>query len=83
MNALVIYDNTGFIIFQATGTVREPQGGVQFMMVEVPDGKILSSIDTSVTPHEAVFADKPQTTEEKITDLQQSIAELSILLATS
>lgn len=58
MNTLVIYDNTGFIISQMAGDVREPVG-IPFQWVEIPEGKRLVSIDTSVNPHTPVFEDLP------------------------
>jgi hypothetical protein len=56
MEYLVIYDNTGKIYYQVSGDVAEPVG-LNFMRVEIPEGKYLKSIDTSVTPHEPVFRD--------------------------
>lgn len=58
MNTLVIYDSTGYIIAQMAGDVREPIG-TPFIWVEVPDGKRLVSIDTSVNPSVPVFEDLP------------------------
>ena len=87
MKTLIIYDNTGYIIQQITGSnVREPQGGVQFIWAIIPEGKRLVSIDTTKTPHEAVLEDIPKTemqlAQERIASLEQSNAELTTLIAT-
>lgn len=86
MNTLVIYDNTGYIIQQISGSIREPQGGVQFIWVEIPEGKRLVSIDTTKTPHTVVLGDIPKTemqlAQERIASLEQSNAELTTLIAT-
>ena len=60
MKTLAIYDNTGCIFLQITGSYVIPQGGVQYLEIEIPEGKIIKSIDTSVTPHEPVFEDAPK-----------------------
>lgn len=86
MNTLVIYDNTGYIIQQISGSIREPQGGVQFIWVEIPEGKRIVSIDTTKTPHTVVLSDIPKTemqlAQERIASLEQSNAELTTLIAT-
>ena len=54
---LVIYDLSGKIFYQAQGDVLEPSGGLLFLWVEIPSGKILKRVDTSREEHEPVFAD--------------------------
>lgn len=87
MNTLIIYDNTGYIISQMAGSVREPQGGVQFLWVEIPEGKQLKltdgiGVDISVMPHQAILEDIPPTEIENLrTDLNSAVMELSTLIA--
>lgn len=76
MNTLIIYDNTGYIISQMSGSVREPQGGVPFLWVEIPAGKRVVSINTSMTPNVPVFETIPPTDEERITAVENAIATL-------
>lgn len=76
MNTLVIYDNTGYIISQMSGSVREPQGGVQFMWVTIPEGKRLVSINTGVTPNVPVFEVIPPTDEERLVAVENAITTL-------
>lgn len=88
MNTLIIYDNAGYVISQMTGSVREPQGGVQFLWAEIPEGKRLKitdgiGVDVSVTPHQAILEDIPPTEIEALrSDLNSAIIELSTLIAT-
>lgn len=83
MDALIIYDETGYIIFQATGNLREPIG-VPFMWVEVPEGKRVVGVDVSGETHVPVFADLPksevQLLQEKVVESEQAILELSTIL---
>ncbi|WP_160688304.1 hypothetical protein [Clostridium sp. C2-6-12] len=83
---LVIYDNTGRIFMQMAGSYPVPQGGIQFIEAGVPEGKILSKMDTTVTPNIPIFEDIPKTelqiAQEKIQMLEQTSAEVMNLLAT-
>lgn len=77
MNALIIYDSTGYIITQTSGSVREPIG-IPFIWVEIPSNKRLVSIDTSVTPNVPIYEDIPKTAEEILQE-RVSSAENAIL----
>lgn len=55
---MVIYDTTGVILAMSTGNVYRPVG-VPCMDVEIPAGKQLVRIDTTVTPNVPVFEDMP------------------------
>ena len=66
MKTLIIYDNAGVIYYRASGDVIETQGGVNFLWVEIPEGKNLVSVDTSTDPHTPVFEDVPQSKEEAL-----------------
>ncbi len=77
---LVIYDISGTVYFQAQGDVQEPAGGLLFMWIEIPSGKILKSIDTSCEEHEPVFEDLPKadidTVKEQLVAIQIALAEV-------
>lgn len=80
MDTLIVYDNEGFILSQASGTAdfREPPG-VPFLWVEFPRGKRLKitdgiGVDVSVTPHQVILEDVPPT---EIEQLKQTVADLT------
>ena len=83
MKTLIIYDNTGFIILQMSGAYRVPQGGIQFLELEVPENKILKSINTETK--KPIYEDIPKTefelAQERIQALEESNAELISLIA--
>lgn len=83
MKNLIIYDNTGYIIIQMGGNYRVPQGGIQFLEVELPENKRPISVD--VEKKQVIFEDLPKTdievTKERIEALEQSNAELISLIA--
>lgn len=80
MDTLVIYDETGFIIYQASGSLREPVG-IPFMWVEVPEGKYVVSIDVSGETHIPIFEDSPkseiQLLREENLKIKLALAELA------
>ncbi len=67
---LIIYDDQGEVFSNITGNYLIPQGGVQFMEVEVPNGKRVASVDVSVTPHQVVLEDIPPTEIEQLRERQ-------------
>jgi hypothetical protein len=77
MNTLVIYDNTGKIYYQANGNVQDPIG-LKFIKVEIPEGKRITSVDTSKTPNVPVFEDIPidliQELYQKLTAIQTELS---------
>lgn len=79
MNTLIIYDSTGYIISQMSGSVREPVG-IPFLWVEIPQGKRIVSIDVSGETHTPVFEDLPksevQLLQEQVNDLNVAMAAL-------
>ncbi|MBN1042360.1 hypothetical protein FC959_17250 [Clostridium botulinum] len=85
MKTLIIYDNTGFIILQQSGPYRVPEGGVQYLVIEIPENKRLKSIDTSVIPHKPILDNIPKSEiellKEKIESLEKSNAELTTLVS--
>lgn len=54
METLIIYDNEGKIFQSITGTFNVPNG-LQYMIIEVPIGKRVSSIDVSGEEHSPVY----------------------------
>ena len=70
--ALIIYDDTGFILSNMSGSVREPVG-IPFIWVEIPEGKTITSVDVSVTPNVAILEDAPVS---EIAKVQSDITSL-------
>ena len=80
MNTLIIYDNTGYVTSQMAGSIREPQGGVQFLWAEIPEGKQLKitdgiGVDVTKTPHQAILEDIPKTDIELLKEQQQELSD--------
>ena len=79
MDTLIIYDETGYIILQMSGSVREPVG-IPFLWVEIPQGKRIVSMDVSGETHTPVFEDLPksevQLLQEQVNDLNVAMAAL-------
>lgn len=68
MKTLIIYDNTGNIYFQASGDFVAPQGGLQYLITEIPEGKRVASIDMTTDPHTVIFEDIPKTENQELTE---------------
>lgn len=85
MKILILYDNAGYIYLTYSNTYRVPQGGINYLEVEIPEGKRIVSIDTTKTPNMPVFEDIPKTEiellKEKVNDLAQANAELTSIVA--
>ncbi|MBY6789196.1 hypothetical protein HYH43_07060 [Clostridium botulinum] len=83
MKTLIIYDNTGYILMQQTGSYRVPEGGVQYLELEIPTGKIVKSIN--VDKKEAILEDIPKSEveilKEQVESLTQANAELTNIVA--
>ena len=62
MRILLIYDTTGYIMQQMTGSYRVPVG-IPYLEVNEEDykGKIIKNVDVSVTPNVVIFEDLPKT----------------------
>lgn len=78
MQTLVIYDAAGTVFYQAAGNVQEPAGGLLFMWLEIPEGKVLKKIDTTKDEHAPVYEDIPKSQVEL---LSEQVAALNIALA--
>ncbi len=74
---LIIYDNQGQIFSQVTGNYLVPQGGVQFIEIEVPEDKRVAGVDVSVNPHQVVLEDIPPSEVEQLRiEMAQANTEL-------
>lgn len=84
MKTLVVYDNSGNIFSQISGSYLLPQGGIQYVEVEVPEGKKIVGVDVSATPHQVILEDIPKTEMELLKEenvkIKESMAELAELI---
>ncbi|NSB16752.1 hypothetical protein [Clostridium beijerinckii] len=60
MKTLILYDNTGRIFLQISNTYLTPEGGINYLEIEIPTGKRVFKVDTSVTPNVPVYEDIPK-----------------------
>lgn len=88
MKTLIIYDDSGYVLSNITGSYRVPTG-VPFLEVEIPQGKQIKytngiGVDVSVTPHEVILEDIPPSEMELLKtenqQIKQSMAELAELI---
>ena len=82
---LVVYDSTGYILQQITGSYRVPQG-IPFIEVEIPVGKQLKitdgiGVDVSVTPHQFILEDIPPTEIDVLKEDTSAVAEMTATVA--
>lgn len=75
---LIIYDNQGQIFSQITGSYLIPNGGIQYLEIEIPQGKILKGVDVTVTPHQPILEDIPPS---EVDLLKQQVNDLNIAMA--
>lgn len=80
MKTMVIYDDTGYIFFQlASDSNKIPEGGIQYLEIEVPQNKRIIKIDTSVIPHIPIYEDIPipeiQVVKQQLEETQTLLAE--------
>jgi len=84
MKTLVIYDNGGQVYLTRSGPYDIPLGGVQYLEVEVVDGKYVKSVDTSETQHKAVLEDVPLSDTEllkkRVEEQESALIELASLI---
>ncbi len=78
MHTMIIYDNEGYIISQMQGSDLRTPVGVPYLLVEIPQGKYVASIDVSVTPNVPIYADIPKTEAQL---LQAQIDDLNMAMA--
>lgn len=77
MNVLAVHDTTGRLLMMESGTIapKEPVG-VPFIWVEVPEGKMLESINVSTKPATPIFIDLPISDSVRISELEETVANL-------
>lgn len=84
MKSLIIYDNSGYIYSQMEGSYVIPKGGVQYLQLEIPTGKILRKFDITKAPHVPIYEDIPLTENEllkkRIEEQELALVELASLL---
>lgn len=78
MNTLILYDNNGRVFSQITGSYLVPSGGIQYLELEIPQGKVLKGVDTTITPHQVLLEDIPPT---EVDTLKQQVNDLNIAMA--
>jgi hypothetical protein len=83
MKTLIIYDNNGRIFSQISGSYSIPQGDIQHLEIEIPEGKQLKidkngiGVDVSITPHQPILEDIPPT---EVNVLLKQVADLQYQL---
>ena len=82
MKTLVIYDNKGTIFYTITGSYAIPNGGIQYIEVEIPNGKRIISVDVTDNNNPMpIFEDIPKSeTEERLIALEEENTSLSTTL---
>jgi len=66
MKLLTIYDNNGKIYSQLYGDYPIPESDLKFLETEIPEGKTLSRIDTTLITPIPVYEELPPTDIEKV-----------------
>lgn len=79
MRSLIIYDSTGKIFFQGSGTIQEPVG-IPYLWVDLPERSQVLSVDTTVTPNVPVYEEVPKT---EVQILQERTTQLEMELSTA
>lgn len=80
MRTLIIYDNQGQIFSKIGGSYILPNGGVQFLEIDIPDNKTVNKVDTTLTPHMAILEDVPKSEvdllKEQINTMQKALDDI-------
>lgn len=88
---LIVYDNTGFILYTQKGLKLRDPIGVPFLKVTIPEGKRIKmvdgiGVDVSKTPHQVILEDIPSSETEVLKQQmamqEQAIADLTMYIAT-
>lgn len=83
MQTLIIYDNEGTILLQQTGSYKIPQGGVQYLLTEIPEGKLAVSVDAENKT--VILKDMPKTEtsilKDELEQLKNDMADLIFEMA--
>jgi len=78
MKTIIIYDNSGKIYITQSGNYEIPQGGIQYIETEVPNGKCVKSVEVSVTPNVPVLEDIPKSEIEILKDTVDALVLASL-----
>jgi len=68
MKTMLMFDDTGYIYLQISGSYRTPQGGLQYLEVEIPEGKMVKSIDTATIPNAPIYDSAPLTNMDMVSN---------------
>lgn len=79
-STLVIYDATGRILSAVSGNYEAPSG-VPYLVVDIPEGQRITSIDVSGEVHEAIFEDAPQSELNILKEDAAVVADMTAMLA--
>lgn len=78
MKTLLIYDNLGRILLRQEGNYILPEGGIQYIEIQIPSGKYPISID--MDRHLPIYEDLPKNEMEILRDeieqLKNDMADL-------
>lgn len=84
MKTLIIYDSKGTIFLQISGSYVVPQGGLQYLDVEIPTGKQIKGIDITVTPNTVIYEDIPlsetEQLKQKVLEQESALVELASIV---
>lgn len=76
MKTLIIFDNTGSIYFQASGDIREPQGGLNYLWVELKENQYVDAIDVSGDAPTAIIKEHEQPIDD-VAELKAQVEDLN------
>ena len=75
---LIIYDDTGYVLSAVTGSYRIPVG-IPNVEVTIPEGKYVTSVDVTTTPHTIIYGNIPKSEElTRLELLEQAFNELTL-----
>lgn len=82
MKVIIIYDNTGTIFYKMAGSYTVPQGGIQYLEIEIPEGKEVVSVDVTDPDnpkpvYEDIAPDEIEVLRKQVQELSTSDEELS------
>lgn len=75
MKTLIIYDQDGYIFTQVAGDYRVPNG-IPHLEVDIPEGKFLSAVDTSITPNVPIFTEGQKSETDAIKERLEATEQM-------
>lgn len=75
MKSLIIYDDTGKIFSQINGTYEKPVG-IPHLEIDYSEGKIVTGVDVSATPHKAIIEVGPKTETDLIKERLEATEQM-------